>query len=66
MSSSSSYEPALELDEKDMKVELIAVIDDSKNAEARAERVETLIAKMILLGQQRGRSRKDTSDEIAA
>ncbi|HEY8271339.1 MAG TPA: hypothetical protein VIG33_10670 [Pseudobdellovibrionaceae bacterium] len=66
MSSKPTYEPALELDEEDMKVELVAVTDESKNAEARTERVEMLIAKVILLGQQRGRPRKDTSDEIAA
>ena len=66
MKSKISYEPALELDEKEMQVELIAVPDESKYAEARDERVEMLIAKIILLGQQRGRPRKDTSDEIAA
>jgi hypothetical protein len=66
VSSKPTYEPALELDEEDMKVELVAVTDESKNAEARTERVEMLIAKVILLGQQRGRPRKDTSDEIAA
>lgn len=59
----STYKAAVDFDEGEMTVDLIGVPDTSEDAEARRERVEKLIAKLILLGQTRGRPRKETSDE---
>lgn len=59
----STYKAAVDFDEGEMTVELIGVPDTSEDAEARRERVEKLIAKIILLGQTRGRPRKEVSDE---
>lgn len=46
-----------------MTVELIGVPDESESAAARTERVEMLIARIILLGQKKGRPRKEQDDE---
>lgn len=59
----STYKAAVDFDNEGMTVELIGVPDTSEDAEARRERVEKLIAKIILLGQTRGRPRKEISDE---
>lgn len=59
----STYKAAVDFDEDEMTVELIGVPDTSEDAEARRERVEKLIAKIILLGQTRGRPRKEILDE---
>lgn len=66
MSKRSRHKPALDLNDGDLKVELIAIKDDSSDAKARGERVEMLIAKIILLGHAKSRPRKEESDEIAA
>lgn len=63
MGRKSTYKAAVDFDEEEMTVELIGVADTSEDAEARRERVEKLIAKIILLGQTRGRPRKEISDE---
>lgn len=59
----STYKAAVDFDDEEMIVELIGVPDTSEDAETRRERVEKLIAKIILLGQTRGRPRKEISDE---
>ena len=59
----STYKAAVDLDDDGMIVELVGVADNSDDAEARRERVQTLIAKIILLGQTRGRPRKEANDE---
>lgn len=59
----STYKAVVDFDEEKMIVELVGVPDTSEDAEARRERVEKLIAKIILLGQTRGRPRKEISDE---
>lgn len=63
MGRKSTYKAAVDFDEEEMTVELIGIPDTSEDAEARRERVEKLIAKIILLGQTRGRPRKEISDE---
>lgn len=64
----STYKAAVDFDEEEMNVELIGVLDTSEDAEARRERVEKLVAKIILLGQTRGRPRKEAlyEEKIAA
>lgn len=59
----STYKAAVDLDDDGMIAELVGVADNSNDAEARRERVQTLIAKIILLGQKRGRPRKEVTDE---
>ncbi len=59
----STYTAAVDYDDDSMTVELIGVPDSSEDAEARCERVEKLIAKIILLGQTRGRPPKEDLDE---
>ena len=59
----STYKAAVDLDDEGMIVELVGVADNSEDSEARRERVQTLIAKIILLGQTRGRPRKEATDE---
>jgi len=59
----STYKAAVDLGDEGMMVELIGVADNSEDAEARRERVQTLIVKIILLGQTRGRPRKKATDE---
>jgi len=59
----STYKAAVDLDDDGMIVELVGVADNSDDAGARRERVQTLIAKIILLGQTRGRPRKEATDE---
>ena len=59
----STYKAAVDLDDEGMIVELVGVADNSEDAEVRRERVQTLIAKIILLGQTRGRPRKEANDE---
>lgn len=58
-----TYTAAVDFDDEGITVELIGVPDNSEGADARRERVEKLVAKIILLGQTRGRTRKETSDE---
>lgn len=58
-----TYKAAVDFDEKEMKVELIGVSDTSEDAEAKRQRVAKLVAKIILLGQTRGRPRKEISHE---
>lgn len=59
----STYTAAVDFDDEGMTVELIGVPDNSEDADARRERVEKLVAKIILLGQARGRPRREESDE---
>lgn len=59
----STYKAAVDFDEEEMKVELIGIPDTTEEAEARRERVEKLVARIILLGQTRGRPRKEISNE---
>ena len=58
MSKPIRYTPALDFDDADFKVELIPLPDDSKDPEARCERVEKLVAKIIQLGLQDGRKKR--------
>ncbi len=68
MSRKPTYKAAVDLDDEGMTVELIGVPDNSEDADARRERVEKLVAKIILLGQTRGRPRREESyeEQIAA
>lgn len=59
----STYIAAVDFDDEGMTVELIGVPDNSEDADARRERVEKLVAKIILLGQTRGRPRREELDE---
>lgn len=59
----STYKAAVDFDNEEIIVELIGVPDTSEDAEARRERVEKLIAKIVLLGQTRRRPRREDSDE---
>lgn len=63
MNRRSPYKAAVDLDENEMTVELIGVPDTSEDAEARRDRVEKLIAQIVLLGQTRGRHRKEPEHE---
>ncbi|GEM_PF-2572704 len=63
MGRSTTYKAAVDFDEDDMKVELIGIVDTSEDAEARRERVEKLLARIILLGQTKGRPRKEALHE---
>lgn len=63
VSRKSTYTAAVDFDDEGMMVELIGVPDNSEDADARRERAEKLVAKIILLGQTRGRPRKEESDE---
>lgn len=64
----STYKAALDIDEEEMIVELIGVPDSSDDAEARRDRIQKLVAKIILLGQTKGRPRKEIlhEEQIAA
>ena len=64
----STYAAAVDFDDEGMTVELIGVPDNSEDADARRERVKKLVAKIILLGQTRGRPRREESyeEQIAA
>lgn len=44
---------------EEMTVDLEGIIDNSEDTEARCDKLEKLIAKVILLGQTRGRPRKE-------
>lgn len=59
----STYKAAVDLDDEGMIVELVGVADNSVDAESRRDRVQILIAKIILLGRTRGRPRKEATDE---
>jgi len=59
----SAYTTAIDCSAMNMTVELIGVPDGSEGAPARHDRVQTMLAKIILLGQKRGRPRKDSIDE---
>ena len=59
----STYKAAVDLDDDGMLVVLLGVADNSDDTAARRERVQTLIAKIILLGRTRGRPRKEATDE---
>ncbi len=53
--------------EGDMKVEFIGIKDESIEAEARADRIQSLVAQIIALGVKKGRPQKeDTSHEKIA
>lgn len=58
---------AIKLDEKDMEVILIGRKDETKDADIKYKNVQDLVAKICLLGQKRGRPRKDSDEyELAA
>ncbi len=59
----STYIAAVDFDDEGMMVELLGVPDNSEDADARRERAGKLVAKIILLGQTRGRPRREESDE---
>lgn len=63
MSRLSSYRPASRFEDEGFEVELIGLPDDSPNPEDRVQRVEMLIAKVILQGRARGRPKKRSEDE---
>jgi hypothetical protein len=53
--------------EERLKLDMIAVVDESNTSKIRTEEVRQLIAKMILLGRKKGRpSTKDREFEDAA
>lgn len=54
--------------EDDVQVEFIGILDETGDAEANEERVQSKIACMIALGLKRGRPRKEENDneKIAA
>lgn len=64
----STYKAALDIDEEKMIVELIGVPDLSDDAEVRRDRIQKLVAKIVLLGQTKGRPRKEIlhEEQIAA
>lgn len=68
MSASHKNLRALKIDEADARVELIGLIDHELDAEMQSARVQELVNKMILLGQKKGRPRREEEDhdEIAA
>lgn len=50
-----------------MQIELIETVDKSQEAEARSANVQDLVSKMILLGNKKGRPKKQEEQyEIAA
>lgn len=58
---------AVKLEKTDMKIELIETVDKSSEAEARSANVQDLVSKMILLGNKKGRPKKEEEQyEIAA
>ena len=58
---------AVKLEQTDMKIELIETVDKSLEAEARSANVQDLVSKMILLGNKKGRPKKEEEQyEIAA
>ena len=68
MSRSTTNIESLDTDEEEMRVELIGVLDLSGEAEVKFDRVTKLVAKIVLLGQTKGRPRKENSieEQIAA
>ncbi len=54
--------------EIDRSVELHGLKDESPEAESRSQRIQDTIAQMIVLGQKKGRPRKDDTlhEDIAA
>ncbi len=50
---------ALKFKDEDMEVELIGREDNSSDAEARFNRVQNSVAKMVSLGRKRGRPKLD-------
>jgi len=63
MHSRHSYRKAVDWMDDSMKIELIGIRDESENAAACSERVELLVAQIILLGQTKGRPRREIDDE---
>lgn len=58
---------AVKLDPNDMEVTLTGRKDETPEAELKAKRVQDLVAKFIMLGQKRGRPKKnDEADNAAA
>lgn len=55
---------AMGFDESGITIELIGVAESSSDAEIRSDRVEKLVAKIIILGQTKRRSIKEGLDEI--
>jgi hypothetical protein len=46
----------------EMKIELVAAVDSSLDAELKAEMVQDIIAKMILLGLKKGRPKTEEEE----
>lgn len=63
MGKRSTYSASVGFGEINMAVELIGVLDSSEGAFERNDRVQTMVSKIILLGQKRGRPRKECIDE---
>lgn len=63
MSRKSLYKAATDFEDEEMIVNLIGLPDRSEDAEARRERVGKLVTKIMLLGQTRGRVRREDLDE---
>lgn len=61
-----STRSAVETGVKDLRVELIPIIDSSFAASARLERVARLLAEMILSTHSKGRPKKDEGRNVAA
>ena len=58
---------AVKLEQTDMKIELIETVDKSPEAETKSANVQDLVSKMILLGNKKGRPKKEGEQyEIAA
>ncbi len=53
----------MNIDAESMTFEILGIVDDSDCSELRSERLEKLIAKIILLGRTRGRPRKEVMYE---
>lgn len=56
----SKLNKVIKLNETDMEVILIGRKDDTKNADTKYKNVQELVAKMCLLGQKRGRPKKES------
>ena len=58
---------AVKLEQTDMKIELACTEDNSAEAEARSANVQDLVSKMILLGNKKGRPKKEEEQyDVAA
>ncbi len=59
-------EKAVKLDPDDMEVKMTGRKDETTEAELRSKRIDELVAKIVLLGQKRGRPKKFESFDEAA